>query len=128
PAKHLVNGITIYPMDVRNVTTISYYHLELDAHDAVVAEGLAAETYRDTGQRSSFDQTQAHQGFKLTEEIAAPFAPLVALHRRRDTIASHLRSAGSILFDQRGQFEMTRDRLFDRAVEIEELRSNSLAA
>ncbi len=128
PAKHLVNGITIYPMDVRNVTTISYYHLELDAHDAVLAEGLAAETYRDTGQRASFERTEAHQGFSPSDETTEPFAPLVALHRRRDAILSHLRSAGSILLDQRGQFEMTRDRLFDRAIEIEELRSNSLAA
>jgi len=31
-----------------------YYHLELDTHDVVLAEGLAAETYLDTGNRMAF--------------------------------------------------------------------------
>lgn len=128
PAKHLVNDITIYPMDMGNVATVNYYHLELDEHDAILAEGLAAETYRETGQRSSFEESEVEHGFIPSEESVAPFAPLVALHRRRDAILSHLRSAGSILLDQRGQFELTRDRLFERAIEIEESQSVALAA
>jgi hypothetical protein len=33
---------------------VTYYHVELDAHDVLLAEGLAAESYLDTGNRASF--------------------------------------------------------------------------
>ena len=128
PAKHLVNGTTIYPMSTRGLDAVNYYHLELDCHDAVWAEGAAAETYRDTGTRSAFDSSEEQDEFRPSRTITKPFAPLVALHGRRNIIASHLRSAGSLLIDRRSQFEVTRDRIFERAVAIEEARGISLAA
>jgi len=51
PVKHLINGTTIRQ---QKVETVTYFHLELDRHAAVLAEGLPAETYLDTGDRSSF--------------------------------------------------------------------------
>jgi hypothetical protein len=51
PVKHLVNGTTIRQMQVDSVT---YWHVELDQHDIVLAEGLPTESYLDTGDRSSF--------------------------------------------------------------------------
>jgi antigen 43 len=32
----------------------SYYHMELDKHDVLTAEGLLAESYLDTGNRANF--------------------------------------------------------------------------
>ena len=51
PIRHLINGATIaqVPMD-----TVTYYHVELPQHDIVIAEGLPAESYLDTGNRSMF--------------------------------------------------------------------------
>ena len=51
PVKCLLNDTTIaqVPTD-----TVTYYHIELDEHDVVFAEGLAAESYLDTGNRPSF--------------------------------------------------------------------------
>jgi collagen type I/II/III/V/XI/XXIV/XXVII alpha len=51
PVKHLINGYTITQMAVDSVT---YFHIELESHDVVLAEGLTCETYLDTGDRSSF--------------------------------------------------------------------------
>ena len=34
---------------------MTYWHVELDRHDAVLAEGLACETYLDTGNRDAFE-------------------------------------------------------------------------
>jgi len=51
PIKHLQNGTTIRQIDVARMT---YYHIELDRHDVVFAEGLPAETYLDTGNRGAF--------------------------------------------------------------------------
>jgi hypothetical protein len=36
------------------VDTITYYHVELPAHDVVLAEGLPTESYLETGDRANF--------------------------------------------------------------------------
>jgi hypothetical protein len=51
PIRHLLNGTTIAQMPCETVT---YWHVELASHDAIVAEGLPAETYLDTGNRADF--------------------------------------------------------------------------
>lgn len=58
PAIHLVNGTTITQDQTESLVT--YYHVELPTHDAVFAEGLAAETYLDTTpeNRRFFEQRQ----------------------------------------------------------------------
>jgi probable HAF family extracellular repeat protein len=51
PALHLQNGQSVAQVPVK---TVEYRHLELDAHDIVLAEGLPAESYLDTGNRTAF--------------------------------------------------------------------------
>ena len=51
PVRYLINGRTIVQERVDQVT---YYHVELPAHDVIIAEGLPCETYLDTGNRSAF--------------------------------------------------------------------------
>ena len=51
PVKHLVNGATIAQVELDEVT---YYHVELPRHDVLLAEGLAVESYIDTGGRANF--------------------------------------------------------------------------
>ena len=51
PVKLLRNGTTIRQVRIDAVT---YHHVELPAHDIVLAEGLAAESYLDVGDRASF--------------------------------------------------------------------------
>lgn len=51
PVRYLVNGATIVQEAAEWVT---YYHVELPAHDVILAEGLACESYLDTGNRAAF--------------------------------------------------------------------------
>jgi VCBS repeat-containing protein len=52
PVRLLTNGASIVPeVDCR---AVSYFHIELDAHDVLLAEGLPAESYLDTGNRGFF--------------------------------------------------------------------------
>jgi len=51
PIRYLLNGATIMQEETRRIT---WWHVELDAHDAILAEGLPAESYLDTGNRSAF--------------------------------------------------------------------------
>jgi hypothetical protein len=50
-AERLVNGVTVVRVPRERV---EYWHVELDAHDLLWAEGLAAESYLDTGNRTAF--------------------------------------------------------------------------
>jgi hypothetical protein len=52
PVRYLVNGATVAPQPA---TALDYWHLELAEHDLVLAEGLAAESYLDTGNRGAFE-------------------------------------------------------------------------
>lgn len=51
PIKYLINAATIAQVPVDEVI---YYHLELPHHAILLAEGLPAETYLDTGDRLNF--------------------------------------------------------------------------
>lgn len=65
PVKHLINGTSIRQESWPRVT---YYHVELPHHDILLAEGLAAESYLDTGLRAVFSGgpvEQAHPRFAL---------------------------------------------------------------
>jgi Hint domain len=52
PAKLLINHMTI--VQERDVAAVHYYHVELDQHSVMFAEGLPAESYLDTGNRAMF--------------------------------------------------------------------------
>jgi collagen type I alpha len=51
PVKLLVNGGSVAQV---RAAAIDYYHVELEQHDVILAEGLAVESYLDAGDRTSF--------------------------------------------------------------------------
>ncbi|MCJ2034843.1 Hint domain-containing protein [Methylobacterium sp. J-068] len=57
PIMCLINGTSIAREPVQAVT---YWHVELDAHDILLAEGLAAESYLDWGDRPFFEEGSDH--------------------------------------------------------------------
>ncbi|MDE8348049.1 MAG: Hint domain-containing protein [Acidocella sp.] len=69
PACHLVNGATITETPQAAVT---YYHIELDRHDLLLADGMAAESYLDTGNRGALYHELGERG-----SGRVPCAPLV---------------------------------------------------
>jgi hypothetical protein len=70
PAMHLVNGATILQDQKRG--KLYYYHVELDRHDVLMAEGLPVESYLDTGNRTEFEQEWGRRG-----SGTRPCAPLI---------------------------------------------------
>ena len=56
-ARQLINGTTI--RQEKGWTSVDYYHVELDAHAILLAEGLPAESYLDTGNRGFFANSGA---------------------------------------------------------------------
>jgi hypothetical protein len=56
PAGLLVNGTTVAPIEVEE---ISYWHVELDSHDILIANNLPAESYLAMGNRTFFGEAGA---------------------------------------------------------------------
>ena len=52
PIRYLMNDDSIRQVKRKSVT---YFHLELPAHDVMLADGLPVESYLDTGDRGSFE-------------------------------------------------------------------------
>jgi hypothetical protein len=52
PARLLVNGRSI--VTDTGISSFTYYHVELEEHGILLAEGLATESYLNTGNRSAF--------------------------------------------------------------------------
>jgi hypothetical protein len=77
-AKTLVNGVTVIVETASRFVT--YHHIELAAHDLVLAEGLPAETYLESGNRAMFENGAAplvlHPDF-VTSRRTAACAPLL---------------------------------------------------
>lgn len=70
PIRYLENGTTVARAPVDEVT---YYHVELESHDLLVAEGVPAESYLDTGNRADFsgvsrDVTLAGQDERMARQ------------------------------------------------------------
>jgi len=57
PAEFLVNHRSILWDDLRK--TVAFYHVELDGHDVLLANGTPAESYRDDGNRWLFQNANA---------------------------------------------------------------------
>ncbi len=51
PVRYLLNGATVVQEPASAVT---YFHVELDRHDVLLAEDLPCESYLDTGNRAAF--------------------------------------------------------------------------
>ena len=58
-ARDLVNGVSIY--QAREVETIAYFHIELDIHDVIIAEGAYAESFIDDDNRGLFENAQEYR-------------------------------------------------------------------
>lgn len=63
------------------VDAVDYYHVELDRHDVLLADGLPTESYLDTGDRANFENADVpvvlHPDFATLAREAASCAPLV---------------------------------------------------
>jgi len=76
PARLLVNGRTI--LEERGLAEVTYCHIELARHDAVLAEGAAAESWLDAGNRSWFQNSPdplPRVAATLAEHATRPMAP-----------------------------------------------------
>ena len=97
PVRHLINGTTVTQTDV---ATVTYYHIELPRHDVVLAEGLPAETYLETGARFAFENgggaMELHPNFAPDEARVGmvwrnfSYAPLIGSDGQLERVRARL--------------------------------------
>jgi hypothetical protein len=118
PASNLVNGVTIVTDAKPEALSLTYFHIELDTHEAILAEGLAVESFRLDNQLTHafwFDNADEYgRLYGSPGEPPAPFAPVLRYRSSRQELASHIRSALAPLYDFRKPIDKVRDRIVDR--------------
>jgi hypothetical protein len=118
PARNLVNGVTIVADAKPEALSLTLFHIELDTHEAILAEGLAVESFRRDNQLTYaywFDNADEYVAlYGPPGEPPAPFAPILRYRSSRQELASHMRSALAPVYDSRKPIEKVRDRVIDR--------------
>jgi len=75
-AKDLVNGVSI--VQAATVERVDYFHIELDSHDVIIAEGALSETFIDDESRAMFHNAMDYRALYPNE---APVEPLYCAPR-----------------------------------------------
>lgn len=90
PARHLVNGTSIAYCD--SFATIEYFHIELPSHDVLLAEGAAAESWLDTGNRNMFTNVLEYLALGHEDGLTRqqPCLPMVTEGPRLEAIRQKL--------------------------------------
>jgi autotransporter passenger strand-loop-strand repeat protein len=91
PVGELVNGQSI--LWDEESERVEVYHIELDRHDIVLADGALAETYRDDGNRPYFDNARD----VVRVEAPPPYAPVVSQGPAVDHIWNALRKRAGLI-------------------------------
>jgi hypothetical protein len=117
PIEMLVNGRSIAPamMDDRDV--VDYFHVELETHEVIFADGTPAETLLVTGDREGFSNFVEYERLYGADERPAmtPFAPILGYTGARGELERLLRLAVSPLIDIRDPILRARNRIAARA-------------
>ncbi len=92
PARMLVNNSSVI-ID-RSIPAFDFFHIELDRHSILLAEGLAAESYLDTGNRDLFGDSAG--GVRARADVAMA-APLVVARETVEPIWTRLAERARLL-------------------------------
>jgi hypothetical protein len=91
PAKALTNGYTIRQL---NCEAVTYYHIELPEHAVLFAEGAASESYLETGNRATFEDSGSaltlHPDFAQSVREQRSCAPFAESGRAVETIRQRI--------------------------------------
>ena len=118
PIGSLVNGKSILIDRSIDEDRIVYYHIELDNHTAVFAEGLACESLQASEAcRKRFDNYDEY--LSLYSDVKKPdlaaFAPFGGYNGGRSELKCILRDLVSKVWDVRNGYQRVRDQIDERA-------------
>jgi len=117
PVGSLINDATIALYAANEFNELEFFHIKLETHDVVQAEGAPCETLLSVSENASnFSDYFRRYGTPRTDE--QPCVPILAYNGGRSEIKSRVRSAISPWFDRQGKLDVTRDHLEERAIAL----------
>ena len=116
-AGNLVNDATIRRYDARDLDELEFFHIKLERHDVIYAEGALTETLLELDESAAnFAEYLRQYGPATTKET--PCTPLLRYEYRRGEIKSCFRSAISPWIDRRQPVDIIRDKLDARGIAL----------
>jgi hypothetical protein len=117
PVVDLLNNSTIARCSAEDLREIEYFHIKLDRHSVIYAEGAACETLRAVTAVNS-ENVEFEEYRRLYGESSLPddpAVPILGYNGGRARLRGRIRSAVSHVIDVRGKLEIVRDDLKKRA-------------
>src|SRR5215469_7915109 len=115
PVMYLINEATIAQGTPSDMSALEYYHIELDTHEVIYAEGALAESFDGSDREifSNFVQYERLYGGKHQSKMT-PFAPILRYDGRRQELKGLVRSLISNVVDVRDPIQIAYDQLAKR--------------
>ena len=123
-AGSLINGTTITVYDPREIDELEFFHINLERHNVIYAEGAPCETVRNV-EESAVNFAECLRNYEHPTTQEAPCAPLFSCTGGRREIKSRFRSAMSPWIDRRQKLDIIRDELEERGVAVLRDRNSS---
>jgi len=116
PVMYLVNETSIIQGTPSEMSALEYYHVELDTHEVIYAEGALVESY-DGLNRDNFSNVIQYERLYGAERQSkmTTFAPILRYHGRRQELNGLVRSLISNVVDVRDPIQIAYDQLAQRA-------------
>ena len=116
PVMYLINEATIAQRMPSDMLAIEYYHMELDTHEVIYAEGALVESY-DGSNRDNFSNFMQYERLYGAERQSkmTPFAPILRYRGRREELKGLVKSLISNVVDVRDPIQIAYDQLAKRA-------------
>jgi hypothetical protein len=118
PVMYLINETSIAQGTPSEMSAIEYYHIDLDTHEVIYAEGVLVESFLDDGSNresfSNFIQYERLYGVQRQSKMT-PFAPILRYRGRRQELKGLVRSLISNVVDVRDPIQIAYDQLAKRA-------------
>jgi hypothetical protein len=120
PVEHLVNGTSIAYAVPEGMTDIEYFHIELETHDVMLAEGAPVETLLVKQGREHFTNFVEYERLYGRGPTVAmvPCAPVLDYPGGRAHLKALLRLGVSRVVDVRDPVQIAYDRIAARSTEV----------
>ena len=117
PVLDLINDSTIARIDATHLREIEYFHIKLEHHSVIYAEGAACETLQAVtavnSEKREFEEYRKLYGEPTLPD--EPAAPVLGYNGGRARLRGRIRSVVSHEVDIRSKLEIVRDHLEARA-------------
>jgi Hint domain len=119
PVMYLINEASIAQGTPSDMSAIEYYHIDLDTHEVIYAEGALVESFLDDDGSSRENFSNFVQYARLygveRQSKTTPFAPILEYRGRRQELKGLVRSLISNVVDVRDPIQIAYDQLAKRA-------------